>query len=161
MKKTILIAVACFVIGFAAAMAVAPSLQTKPAAPAAPVANAPVVEKPAISYLNASADQIEVTAPEPGAVITSPLTFRGRAVGNWFFEASAPAQITDKDGRVLAEHFFLAQGDWMTTEKVPFEGTLAFEKPSGVTDGFLIIRNDNPSGLPEHEKSVRIPVRFE
>jgi len=108
---------------------------------------------------------IEVDAPAAGAVITSPLAVSGRARGPWYFEGDFPLVLTDWDGRIIAEGYASAQGEWMTEEFVPFTGTLVFEAPpkiNGFSDrGTLIFRKDNPSGLPEHDDALEITVYFE
>ena len=97
--------------------------------------------------------------------ITSPLTVRGKARGTWFFEASFPVVLTDWDGRIIASVPAQAKGDWMTTDFVEFEATLTFDVPAGPGSnqpnrGFLILKKDNPSGLPENEDSREITVFF-
>jgi len=52
-----------------------------------------------------------------------------------------------------------AQGDWMTENFVPFAATLDFTTPTTAT-GSLILEKDNPSGLPENDKQLTIPVKF-
>ena len=47
----------------------------------------------------------------------------------------------------------------MTTDFVPFSVTLTFVKPATAT-GTLVLQKDNPSGLPEHDASVEMPVQF-
>lgn len=101
---------------------------------------------------------IRVDEPQPNAVVTSPLTVTGEARGLWYFEASFPVKLLDASGDQLAIAPAQAQGEWMTTEFVPFTVTLTF-----VTDdetGTLVLEKDNPSGLPEHAAEIRIPVRF-
>lgn len=105
-------------------------------------------------------DLIIVKHPAPFQAVKSPLTVAGEARGNWYFEASFPLTITDSKGAAIAEHYATAQGEWMTTDYVPFEGTIEFQKPADKT-GFIIFRKDNPSGLPEHDNELRIPVVFE
>jgi spore germination protein GerM len=56
-------------------------------------------------------------------------------------------------------HYAQAQGDWMTTNFVPFSSTLTFSTPTTPT-GILVLQKDNPSGLPENDAEIRIPVRF-
>jgi hypothetical protein len=56
--------------------------------------------------------------------------------------ASAPAQ---------------AQGDWMTAELVPFSVTIMVPTTTVGTVA-LVVKNDNPSGLPENEKSFEVPL---
>ncbi len=112
-------------------------------------------------------DRIHLVSPQPEGVITSPLKITGEARGNWFFEASFPVMLTDWDGRIIAEHYAEAKSDWMTMEFVPFESTLTFTKPPCAPGaeyckrGFLILKRDNPSGLPEHDAALEIAVKFQ
>ena len=104
-------------------------------------------------------DLIELYLPNPGAVITSPLTVTGRARGNWFFEGGFPLILVDWDGRIIAESRATAESK-MTADYVPFRGTITFEKPAYGARGALILKKDNPSGLPEHDNALEIPVFF-
>lgn len=109
-----------------------------------------------------SDDVMVLEAPLPGAAVSSPLTVRGQARGWWFFEASFPVELTDRDGRVIATGIATAQREWMTEDFVPFIAVLEFEipsRPAGST-GTLTLRKDNPSGLPENDDSRSIPVVF-
>jgi hypothetical protein len=102
---------------------------------------------------------VVISFPRPGEVVLSPLLVSGKARGNWFFEANLPVSLKDQTGKLLAQKGFQAKGEWMTTDYVPFEDTLEFEKPS-TEYGLLIIEKDNPSGLPEHDDSYVVPVKF-
>ncbi|MDO8590715.1 MAG: Gmad2 immunoglobulin-like domain-containing protein, partial [bacterium] len=84
------------------------------------------------------------------------------ARGNWFFEASFPVMLTDWDGRIIAQGIATAKSEWMTTEFVPFEATLNFtvDKNAYSNRGALILQKDNPSGLPEYDDALEIPVMF-
>ena len=104
-------------------------------------------------------DKVRVFEPAAEATVTSPLTVRGEARGNWYFEASFPVELLDGNGQRLVIVPAQAQGEWMTTEFVPFEVALTFEAPLTPT-GTLRLIKDNPSGLPEHDDVVEIPVRF-
>jgi len=114
-------------------------------------------------------DLIRIDSPRPNQGITSPLTLTGEARGVWYFEASFPIILTDWDGRIIAEHYAEAQSEWMTENFVPFEGVLEFEKPYSdmgtipdfMKRGTLILKKDNPSGLPEHDDALEIPILFE
>lgn len=114
-------------------------------------------------------DLIVVESPRVGDKIKNPLVIRGEARGNWYFEASFPVVLTDWDGRIIAQHYAQAQGEWMTAEFVPFESKLEFENPvfPGADEdhfsrrGYLILQKDNPSGLPEYDDTLEIPVFFE
>lgn len=108
-------------------------------------------------------DLIRLDLTLPGSRIASPLKLSGKARGNWFFEASFPIVLVDWDGRIIAETHATAEGDWMTTDFVPFSATLVFTKPdtSVSNRGALILRKDNPSGLPENDDALELPVFFE
>jgi len=117
-----------------------------------------------VSYVNASDDLIRSVNIEVGDSIFSPLVITGEARGYWFFEASFPVVIVDWDGRIIAEHYATAEGDWMTEEFVPFTATVEFETPVAVgiiNRGAIILKNDNPSGLPENDRALEIPITFE
>lgn len=119
----------------------------------------PVVVPPVVVEEVQYKDLVHVNAPLPGAKVASPLTITGRARGNWYFEASFPVRLLDGNGVELAIKPAQAIGDWMTAEYVPFSVTLTFAQPMTAT-GTLILQKDNPSGLPEHDDSVSIPVTF-
>lgn len=108
-------------------------------------------------------DSIRLSTPRPNEVISSPLHISGEARGTWFFEASFPIILTDWDGVIIAEWYAQAGEDWMTEDFVPFTSTLEFTVPEDTPykRGTLILRKDNPSGLPEHDDALEIPVRFE
>ena len=106
------------------------------------------------------ADLIRVQSPAPNAVVTTnSLTVKGEARGNWYFEASFPVRLYDANGKELAVKPAQAQGEWMTTNFVPFEVTLNFTKPATAT-GTLVLEKDNPSGLPQFDDKITIPIRF-
>lgn len=100
---------------------------------------------------------ISVVAPKDQDTVQSPLIVTGLARGMWFFEASFPIELRGANDEVLAVGIAQAQGDWMTEDFVPFSATLVF-KNTDPQNGTLILRKDNPSGLLEHDDSLRIPV---
>ena len=89
----------------------------------------------------------------------SPLTVLGSATGNWYFEASFPVILKDQNGNVLAQAPAAAQGDWMTTSTVPYLATLTWATTTA-TSGVLILKKDNPSGMPENDAEISFPVSF-
>jgi len=106
------------------------------------------------------ADMIQVALPIPNTQITSPLVVTGKARGGWYFEASFPIELRDSNNVVMVTTTGQAQSDWMTDSFVPFTATLTFPaQPLGST-GTLILKKDNPSGLPQNEASISIPVQF-
>lgn len=104
-------------------------------------------------------DLIRVETPRSGDAVASPLRIRGEARGNWYFEANFPIRLFDANGKELAVLPVQAQGDWMTTNFVPFDAIMKFPDPETET-GTLVLEKDNPSGLPEYAAELRIPVRF-
>ena len=109
---------------------------------------------------NGAADLIRVTAPLAGAAVKSPLNISGQARGFWYFEASFPVKLLDNSGQILAAGIATAQSDWMTEDFVSFRAELNFTAATA-TDGVLVLQKDNPSGLPENDAAVMIPVRIE
>jgi len=104
-------------------------------------------------------DIINITSPRPNEIVGSPLVITGSARGMWFFEASFPVRLLDENGDELASGIATAEGEWMTEDFVPFTAELEFLL-SGNGKGTLILERDNPSGLPENDDSLIVPVRF-
>ena len=127
----------------------------KPAAkPVAPVATSTA---PVAGALRT--EDIVVTSPIAGQAVGTPISLAGQARGDWFFEAVAPVRLVDSLGKTLAEGQIHSLSDWMTTDFVPFEGSLDWSATTtATTTGYLIFQNDNPSGDPALSKSVRLEV---
>jgi hypothetical protein len=104
-------------------------------------------------------EKIQVSSPESGSVITSPVKITGQARGGWYSEANFPIKIKDEKENVLGQGLAQAQSDWMTEDFVPFKAAINFD-PKENEKGFIILEKDNPSGLPENADSINIPVRF-
>ena len=106
------------------------------------------------------ADLIRISTPRPNQTISSPLTITGEARGSWYFEASFPVVLTDWDGRIISQGMAQAKSGWMTTDFVPFEAALTFtvDKNAYSNKGSLILRKDNPSGLPQNDDALEIPI---
>ena len=104
-------------------------------------------------------DLIKVDNPRPNTLLISPLEIKGAARGTWFFEAQAGAKLLDEDGEEVATGIVQTEGDWMTGEFVGFSGELLFERQES-GKGTLVLENANPSGLPENQIQLIIPVIF-
>lgn len=104
-------------------------------------------------------DLIHLDNPRPNAKVTSPLKIIGSARGTWFWEANSTAELYDMNGKSIGFAHVIAEGEWMSEKFVPFEGMIDFTSPQ-TSKGKLILRNDNPSGLPENQKELIVPVRF-
>ncbi len=106
-------------------------------------------------------DLIRISYPRPNQEISSPLKIEGEARGVWFFEASFPITLIDQQGNVISQGIATAKTDWMTEEFVSFSSDLEFTKQVSGSLGKLLLRKDNPSGLPEHDDVLEVPVVFE
>jgi hypothetical protein len=119
----------------------------------------PVASIAATASSSPAAADISVSSPSANSIVKSPLTITGKARGNWFFEAQFPVVLLDANGKELSRGVAQATEDWMTTDFVDFKVTLTFSQPTTAT-GEFVLSKDNPSGLPENDASVRVPVKF-
>lgn len=88
------------------------------------------------------------------------VSYRGIITGGYFFEANILINILDTNKNILKASNAMATSDWMTAEPVNFEGNIDFTGlPAG--SAYFEIHNDNASGLPEHDKSILIPIVIE
>lgn len=96
----------------------------------------------------------------PGSKVRGLVAYRGVIKGAYFFEANIGISVLDLNKNVLKNSYAMATTEWMTAGPVSFEGKLDF---SGLPPGpaYIEIHNDNASGLPEHDKSVLVPVVIE
>ncbi len=113
-----------------------------------------------VTHIVDHSDRIVLVSPAPLDTVSSPVTLTGKARGTWFFEASFPVSIVNWDGLVIGEGIATAEGDWMTEAFVPFTATISYTAdPNAYSNqGTLILRRDNPSGLPENDDALEIPV---
>ncbi len=119
-----------------------------------------IPEEQAVFYTNASSDNIVVELPFPGAVTGKEFSVIGKARGNWFFEASFPIELWDKDGKIIATGVAQAESEWMTTEFVPFKAEIK-APTSYIGPATLVLKKDNPSGLPENDASMAFGITVE
>lgn len=113
-----------------------------------------------MTYMNASANDITVELPFPGAVTGKEFSVIGRARGMWFFEASFPIEVRDNNNALLAQGIATAGSDWMTEEFVPFRADLKVPS-SYIGPATLILKKDNPSGMSEKDAFVSFPFTIE
>ncbi|OHA87762.1 MAG: hypothetical protein A3A96_00755 [Candidatus Zambryskibacteria bacterium RIFCSPLOWO2_01_FULL_39_39] len=120
-----------------------------------------------ITYTNSSDNLIKVELPFPGAVVGKEFSVIGEARGTWFFEASFPIEVVDKNGKVIATAIAQAQPDpetneinWMTENFVPFKADIKVPQ-NYIGEATLVLKKDNPSGLPEHDASISFQINVE
>lgn len=103
---------------------------------------------------------IEILTPKANTQVTSPIGITGNAT-LWFFEGEFPIYLQDQDGNIIAQTQAIPQSDWMTEESIPFTATLEYAKQPAIgTSGKIIFEKANPSGLPEHDESYELDVKF-
>lgn len=120
----------------------------------------PIISSPTFAtstYVHSSADTIVVTAPAPGTTVGKIITVTGKARGPWFFEASFPIEIRNASNVVIATGVAQTQSNWMTTAFVPFTASVP------ITNGYqgpatLVLKKDNPSGEPQNDASMIVPI---
>jgi len=88
------------------------------------------------------------------------LLVSGKITGQWFFEASFVIKLWDKSGREISRGLAEAKEDWMTSELIPFEATLEILSSWQGEEAILVLVKDNPSGLPEHEDALALPIKL-
>lgn len=111
-------------------------------------------------YVNSSEDNIKVELPAPGNVVGKEFSVVGKARGSWYFEASFPVEVVDENGKVLFQGPAQAEGDWMTTEFVPFK--IDIKVPDTyIGPATIVLKKDNPSGDSTKDASVKIPIAVE
>ncbi len=107
-------------------------------------------------YTNADDDMVKLDIIKPGNVVLPQFAVTGEARGMWYFEGSFPIEVLGADGTVLVQVPAAAVTDWMTENFVPFRATIDLGDYSGPAT--LILKRDNPSGLPENDASLRVPI---
>lgn len=115
-------------------------------------------------------DLIPTVSPEPepilqtnvprNSVIKTDQIVAGKIDNSWLFEGQFNIQIKDSSGRVIATTpVKIVEGqDWTVPGLKDFSVKITFKTNS--QSGTLVINSDNPSGLPENQKSYSIPVKF-
>lgn len=115
-----------------------------------------------MTYKKSTSDLIQVELPFPGAVVGKEFSVIGKARGGWFFEASFPVEILDKNGASLAVGIAHPKDgeDWMTSSFVNFKADIKVPQ-AYIGPATLVLKKDNPSGLPENDASVSFPITIE
>jgi len=84
----------------------------------------------------------------------------GKIKDSFFFEGSFPIRVEDIKGQILGISLAKSTTEWMTTDYVEFTtDKIDFDK-SGNNEGYIIFKKDNPSGLPENDREIKLKVKF-
>lgn len=115
------------------------------------------VPDPISERVKSHADLIVISSPVRDAVVSHAFRVAGKARGQWFFEGSFPVEVLNTNNVVLWSGVAQSEGEWMTEEFVPFSAAVvlpaAYEGMATV-----VLHKDNPSGLPEHNDFLSVPV---
>jgi hypothetical protein len=100
--------------------------------------------------------KVHVVLPQPNQAVDPVFTVSGEAPGQWFSEASFPVQVRDRNGNILQQATAKAMGNWQTTGQVKFAVSVTVSQYHGPAT--VVLLRDNPSGMPENDDSVSVPV---
>lgn len=103
---------------------------------------------------------IKLVEPKANSIVKSPFEVSGFARGYWFFEATFPIVVTDYDGVIIGNGYAETSEEWMTEDFVPFFAKIEFTYPKLYDYGTLILQKSNPSGLPQNDDALEIPIKF-
>lgn len=90
--------------------------------------------------------------------VSNPIKIEGKARGSWFFEAVFPIQLIDDNGNIIASTQAHAESDWATSSFVNFTAIIDYIKSTSTKHALIVLSNDNPSGNPDFDQSIFIPV---
>ena len=102
-------------------------------------------------------ESVQVQTPGAGATVENTFTIAGSAPNSWYSEAVFPIQVRDVSDNVIGRGQGHAQSDWTIPGAVVFTSSITLD---GIYKGAatLILMRDNPSGLPQNDDSVTIPI---
>jgi len=90
--------------------------------------------------------------------VSNPIKIEGKARGGWYFEATFPIQLVDADGNIITSTVGRAESDWATTSFVNFTAELNYDNASSTGPALIVLNKDNPSGNPDFDQSIFIPI---
>ncbi|EKE05712.1 MAG: hypothetical protein ACD_19C00182G0040 [uncultured bacterium] len=93
-----------------------------------------------------------------GDIITSPLEIIGNIDRNWTWEATFSIEIIDSNEKSLNTVPVSVIFNDEQSQTGSFSVLIPFTTKTD--NGFVVIHADNPSGLPQNDKSIKIPVKF-
>ena len=123
---------------------------------------APPVSEVATSTFEIPAQSlIHVSSPTASSSVGGIITVKGEARGAWYFEGSFPLKVLDQNRNSIGAGVAHAEGEWMTANFVPFTASIDVTESKYHGSATLILLKDNPSGLPENDDSVSIPISIQ
>lgn len=159
MKKPYIFFIVLVVLGLLAWVIMQATTDKTPEVPVVPISD-PVLVQPA-----EKPNLITVSQPLPDSTVSaSPIIIKGRARGPWFFEATAPVSVVNWDGLIIGEGYIQVDegSEWMTTEFVPFTGTISYDASQlgAYKHGWIILKKSNASGEPQFDDALEFKIFF-
>lgn len=98
---------------------------------------------------------------KPNQIIQSPMTIIVNSEGKWggFEGELGTAELIDRTGKPLGLCILSTKENWMVKGPVIYNCDLTFSAQSA-GKGKIVIKNNNPTGMVEHDKSFEIPVGY-
>ena len=106
-----------------------------------------------------SLSPVVILSPNLTLPLKSPQKIIGLIDKSWVFEASFPLELFDSQLRSLFRGTASAP-NWLDKDSTYTDFSANIKFSTKKPNGFLLIKNDNPSGIPENNKSIQIPVIF-
>ena len=98
-------------------------------------------------------------SPQPGETLVGPLVIKGYVPKSWVFEGQFQMKLLDNKRRLIVQGRVPVEWDG-DNKKDPLYFVESYNYRTSAESGFLVLGNDNPSGLPENQKSYEIAVKF-
>jgi hypothetical protein len=100
---------------------------------------------------------VVVTSPLPHATVDVSFVVEGRAPVGWFSESVFPIQVRDENNNVIARATAHGPTAWKKSTALSWSATVTVLGPYTGPATLILLRN-NPSGLPENDDAVTIPI---
>lgn len=107
-------------------------------------------------YTSNKGVELIINGPIKNESVTSPFVVMGQVPGSWSFEGTFQLELKRKNGNSLTAKSVQLRGEWTTEELVPFDAAVSYSGYTG--EATLVLRKDNPSGLPSNDDTVIIPL---
>ena len=98
-------------------------------------------------------------SPQPGSTIIGPLVIKGYIPKSWTFEGQFRVKLLDDKKQLILQDRVPVEWDNENTKDTLYF-VESYNYHTTAKSGFLILENDNPSGLPENQKSMETPINF-
>lgn len=153
----VVVALFLVIVGLALVLFLTPPPQNQSVSSVATSTDATTTDTAPAASSQPLSQQVVVRSPQPNASVSSPFTVSGQVPGSWTFEAQFPIKVKDQEDNVIGNATAHVQGDWQTTSLVPFTATVSLDTPYH-GQATLVLLKDNPSGLPQNDDAVEVPI---